>query len=59
MKRFHEQAVFAVHVLFALISVALLALNMVKAEAALTSGQMLPLMVSHSFEGSAVGPIPE
>jgi hypothetical protein len=46
MKRRRERAVFAVHVIFALVSVALLTLNMVKAEAALTNGQMLPLMVT-------------
>jgi hypothetical protein len=42
MKRYREQAVFALHVVFALVTIVLLALNMVKAEAALTNGQMLP-----------------
>ena len=46
MKRRREQAVFAMHVGFALVSVTLLTLNMVKAEAALTNGQMLPPAVT-------------
>jgi hypothetical protein len=43
MKRFRERAIFAIHVTFALLTVVLLALDMVKAEAALTNGAMLPL----------------
>jgi hypothetical protein len=43
MKHGRERAVFAIHVIFALLSVALLALDMVKVEAALTAGNMLPL----------------
>jgi hypothetical protein len=43
MKSSRERVVFAIHVAFALLSVALLALDMVKAEAALTNGEMLAL----------------
>jgi hypothetical protein len=57
MKRRREQAVFAIHVAFALVSVILLALNMVKAEAALTNRQMLTLIVtaSKSYPVKATG----
>jgi hypothetical protein len=46
MKRCRERVVFAIHVGFALLTVVLLALDMVKAEAALTNGEMLPLKVT-------------
>jgi hypothetical protein len=57
MKRRRELAVFAIHVAFALVSVILLALNMVKAEAALTNRQMLTLIVtaSKSYPVKATG----
>jgi hypothetical protein len=49
-KRSREGAVFAIRVTFALLSVALLALLMVKAEAALTNGEMLPPTVTVAGE---------
>jgi hypothetical protein len=49
-KRSREGAVFAIHVTFALLSVALLAVVMVKAEAAFTNGEMLPLTVNVTAE---------
>jgi hypothetical protein len=57
MKRRRQHAVFAIHVAFALVSVILLALNMVKAEAALTNRQMLTLIVtaSKSYPVKATG----
>ena len=57
MKRRRPQSVFAIHVAFALVSVILLALNMVKAEAALTNRQMLTLIVtaSKSYPVKATG----
>jgi hypothetical protein len=49
-KRSRDGAVFAIRATFALLSVALLALVMVKAEAALTNGEMLPVTVSVTGE---------
>jgi hypothetical protein len=49
-KRSRDGAVFAIQATFALLSVALLALVMVKAEAALTNGEMLPVTVSVTGE---------
>jgi hypothetical protein len=49
-RRSREGAVFAIRTTFALLSVALVALVMVKAEAALTNGEMLPLTVSVTGE---------
>jgi hypothetical protein len=49
-KRSRDGAGFAIRATFALLSVALLALVMVKAEAALTNGEMLPVTVSVTGE---------
>jgi hypothetical protein len=46
MKKGREQAGFAVHLTFALVSILLPTLNMVQAEAALTNEKMLPLQVN-------------
>ena len=43
MKRYREQAIFALNVMFALVSLALLALDLVQAEVALTRHQLPPL----------------
>ncbi len=53
MKQWRERAVFAIHITFALVTVVLFALDMVKAEAALTNGQMLPVEVT----ATRVGPV--
>jgi hypothetical protein len=54
MKCRREQAVFAIHVAFALVSVILLALNMVKAEAALTNRPLI-VTASKSYPAKATG----
>jgi hypothetical protein len=43
MNRYRERAIFALNVIFALVSVGLLALDLVQAELALTRHQSLPL----------------
>jgi hypothetical protein len=42
MKNGHERAVYALHVFFALLTVVLVAVDLVKVEAVLTNGKMLP-----------------
>ncbi len=46
MKDGRERLAFAINVIFALVSVFLLALNMVQAEAAMTNGKMLSFQVN-------------
>ncbi|HEY7245937.1 MAG TPA: hypothetical protein VH678_18865 [Xanthobacteraceae bacterium] len=52
MKKICQRAVLALHVTFAFVSIMLLALDMVKAEAALTNGSMLPLTFTSGSVGS-------
>ena len=51
MKRPRERIGFAIHVTFALLCTILLALDMVKAEAALTGGKMMTMRMSVGGSG--------